>query len=287
MGCYLTIVSCVKDEEDYIEDFVKYHRFVGVQKFIFFDRHYNKVKDIFKYDDDVEVIHFPEPQNHTQAWEQGIIRTQHQSFWTAFIDIDQVLVPVKCDSLPAVLENYQEFASLQVNWHTFGPSGQETKTKGSVYERFLMRAEDHFGVNNHTQSIVQPLLIHVHPWGTPHHAPVKHGVSVNENKNHVSGPFSIPPSQNIIWCGHYYTKSKEEWLYKVSKGRADVQGVHIPTTDFDLYKDTCNVVKELRVLELWEKAKINHVQNIKFRISRLSKQLDYLNENLSTLEAKQ
>lgn len=281
MGCYLTIVSCVKDEEDYIEDFVKYHRFVGVQKFIFLDRHYNRLKDIFKYDEDVEVVHFPEPQSHTEAWANGVARTQHHSFWTAFIDIDQVLVPVKTDSLQEALAEYQGFSSLQINWHTFGPSGQETKTEGSVYERFLMRAENHFGVNNHTQSIVQPLLIHVHPWGTPHHAPVRHGFSVNENKVPVSGPFSIPPSHNTIWCGHYYTKSKEEWFRKISKGRADIQGAHIPSTDFDLYKDTCNVVKELRVLELWKKAKIKDAEYVKIKISKLLNEVDNLNKILS------
>lgn len=252
MGCYLTLVSCLKDEEDCIEDFVKYHRFVGVEKFVFFDRNYSKIKEIFKNDPDVDVIHFPEPRTHTEAWMAGIAHTQHQSFWTAFIDADEVIVPVKTNNVRDILNKYHGYASLQINWHTFGSSGLEHKTPQSMYEKFLMRTNSNNGVNNHTQSIVQPLFILGCPWPDPHHAPLSSGViSVNEKCIRVQGPFSIPPSHEIIWCGHYYTKSREEWAIKNAKGRADIPGHKIPFDLFDHYNTFCNSTKEERVLELW------------------------------------
>lgn len=60
MENYLTLASCVKQEFDYIEDFVKIHEFLGVQKFIFYSREYNELKNLFKNKKNVEVIDFPE-----------------------------------------------------------------------------------------------------------------------------------------------------------------------------------------------------------------------------------
>src|SRR3989344_3390262 len=118
MGHYLTLVSILKNELDYIEDFIKYHRYVGVEKFIFYDREFHQLHNLVKNEPDIEVIHFPEPRTHAQAWMEGIAKTQHHSFWTAFIDADQALVPEECDSVKEILNNYHGYASLQINWHT-------------------------------------------------------------------------------------------------------------------------------------------------------------------------
>lgn len=251
---YLTLASILKDEHDYMSDFVKYHKFVGVEKFVFYDREYHKLHHMFKDDPSVTVIHFPEPKTHADAWCEAVRAHQTNTVWLALIDADQALVPMKTFNVKEVLEDYKNYAALQMNWHTFGAGGQDKKTNGSLYERFIKRAKATEGVNAHTQSIVQPSKIEIRRWSDPHHAPVKNGqISVNENKVRVQGPFSNPPSHNILWCAHYYTKSKEEWNKKNAKGRADIPGQFIPSTLFEEYNKFCNNEEELRVRDIWGK----------------------------------
>jgi hypothetical protein len=254
---YLTLGSCFKDELPYVEEFVKYHKSVGVEKFVFFDREYCQLKEMMKNDLDVEVIHFPDVSGnvHAQAWASLTSYCNGKTQWLALIDADETLVPVKTNDVKEILKNYEEFAAIQLNWHTFGSSGQDKKEKGSVYERFLMRAKNGEGVSNHCQYIVQP---HRSTFDRPHdpHTPrlPPNEISVNTNKQQVNGPFNTPQLHDILYVAHYITKSKEEWGFKNSKGRADIFGQNIPYTDFDAHNSICNAVEERRVLELWNYA---------------------------------
>lgn len=254
---YLTLGSCLKNEEPYMMDFIKYHRYVGVEHFIFLDREYTPLAQLLANEPDVTIVHFPEgPGNvHAEGWARLIGMGKGQTKWLALIDADQCLVPVKQDDVREVLKPYESFASVQCNWHAFGSGGALTKEPGSLYERFLMRAKGSEGVNNHTQFICQPdrtLALKTHD---PHHPRLNAGeISVNTGFQTVSGPFAVPPSHDVLWVAHYINKSKEEWLVKNAKGRADIFGEKMPSTIFDDYEKISNVEKEERVLELWRKA---------------------------------
>ncbi len=267
---YLTVGSCLKNEEPYIHDFIKYHRYIGVQHFVFFDRNYSKLNSLIGKEPDVEIIHFPEsPENiHQEAWGQLIKYNQGKTKWLALIDADQALVPVKTDNVLEILNKYEEFASLQLNWKSFGSSFNEKKLPGSVYERFTFTAGANSQYNYPTQFICQPdrtLPIKVKE---PHYPLLpENEVSVNTNKEVISSEkivdlnpntplsFNTPPLHDVMWVAHYTNKSKEEWLIKNSKGRADIFGMKIPSTQFDEYESQCNELIEMRVKDIWNKIK--------------------------------
>ena len=240
-----------------MKDFVKYHRYVGVQHFVFYDREYHKMKEMFKDDPDVEIVHFPDiPFNvHAIAWANLIGLNKGKTKWLALIDADQVLVPVKTHDVKEVLREFEPYASLQCNWHTFGSSGRVEKGEGSLYERFLKRAVPHEGINNHTQFICQPDRTQAIRTDDPHHPHVNPGeISVNTNHARVQGPFNTPPLHDKLWIAHYINKSKEEWNIKNAKGRADIFGQKMPYHLFDEQDRACNAEEEHRVLELWKSA---------------------------------
>lgn len=256
---YLTVGSCLKDEESYMLDFIKYHRYVGVEHFVFLDRGFTALSELLKNEKDVEIHHFPDvPGNvHAEGWAKLIGMNQGKTKWLALIDADQALVPVKTDDVRDILRPFETYASLQVNWHAFGSGGAQTKEAGSVYERFTMRAKSEEGVNNHTQFICQPdraLPLRTHD---PHHPRLPAGeISVNTRAQIITGPFAIPPAHETMFVAHYINKSREEWLVKNAKGRADIFGAKMPMNIFDDYEQIANAEKELRVLELWNKANI-------------------------------
>lgn len=254
---YLTLGSCLKNEEPYMKDFVKYHRYVGVERFVFWDREYTKLKEMFKDDPDVEVHHFPDvPHNvHAIAWAELIQYNKGKTKWLALIDADQVIVPVQTTDIKQVLRQYEQWASLQCNWHTFGSSGHLKNTGEPLYERFLMRAKPDAGINDHTQFICQPDRTAAQRTADPHHPVLPQGeVSVNTNRTLVNGPFNRPPLHNVMWIAHYISKSREEWDIKNAKGRADIFGQKMPYDLFDQHDTFCNAEREERVLELWKQA---------------------------------
>lgn len=255
---YLTIASCTKNEEDYIIPFIRFHRFLGCQKFIFWDRTFEPLNSILNKKDfpDVEIIHFPEGHNnvHAIAWAKSIKYAQGKTKWLACIDLDQAIVPVKSDNICDILKDYEQYASLQLNWSTFGSGGQDKKSPEPLFERFFMRAKLSEGVNNHTQFICQPTRALAIRTDDPHHAKLQNGeISVNTNKQVVKGPFNIPPLHDTMWVAHYINKSREEFLIKNAKGRADIYGAKMPMDMFENHEAVCNVEKEERVVNLWNK----------------------------------
>ncbi len=269
---YLTLGSCLKGEESYMMDFVKYHRHVGVEKFVFLDRNYDALYSLLGNEPDVEIIHFPEgPGNiHQQAWANLINHNKGKTKWLALIDADQALVPVQTDDVKLVLKNYEDFASLQCNWKAFGSSFHEKRIAGSVYERFLLTADDSSQYSFPTQFICQPDRTLGEKVFEPHYPRLPAGeISVNTNKEEISSnkivalnpntplSFNTPPLHDILWVAHYTNKSKEEWMIKNSKGRADIFGMKMPLEQFDQYESMCNVRREERVLELWKAANEN------------------------------
>ena len=57
---YLSSCSIVKNEDFYIDDFVRIHKALGVEFFLFFDRSENPLSERFKGRDDIQVIHYPD-----------------------------------------------------------------------------------------------------------------------------------------------------------------------------------------------------------------------------------
>lgn len=265
---YLTIGTLWKNEHSYAEDFIKYHRKVGVQKFVIFDREYFQTKKMFENDLDVEVIHFPEMEGntHQEAWGQLIKHNQGKTNWLSLLDADQCLVPVQTDDVKQILRDYEEFACLQVNWKSFGSGGQDQRLPGSVYERFTLTCLNDCEYNYHTQFICQPDRVLPIKTEEPHYCLLPDGeISVNTDKEEITvnkvvslNPntplsFNSPPLHNILYVNHYTNKSKEEFLFKRNKGRADIPGCFQPLNQFEEYESLCNKIIDKRAYEIWQK----------------------------------
>lgn len=256
---YLTSCSIVKDEDDYVQEFVDIHRFLGVEHFLFFDRSKNPLSEKFKDQKDITVIHFPEPKRHAEAWMEGAKYFNGKSVWTQFIDIDQVLVPKNTLDLKEMMKDYEAFPAVGFNWHSFGNSGHETEDfTQSTYERYTKRALGNAGINGHLQTCAKPdQIIQGQIFSDPHHAPLINGqLQCNEAKGAIpfNSPFNVPPIQNIGFIAHYYTRSREYWAKKIAKQRADTGTSSGTMADFDHHQTYLNAEDDLTVKNIWDKA---------------------------------
>lgn len=255
---YLSSCSIVKNEDNYIDDFVAIHKHLGVEFFLFFDRSTNPLSERFKGRTDIQVIHYPEPNRHAQAWRDGVKYFKGKSKWVQFIDIDQVNVPMKTNDIKVMLQGYEAYGSLGLNWHSFGSGGLESEPSPGVstYEAYTKRAEGNASINNHVQSIVQVDFAQAVTWDDPHHPTMNPGqFQFNERRSNFNGPFNIPPSQDIGFIAHYYTRSREYWARKCAKLRADTGTAGSTPAEFDHHQSYMNAIEDLTVKNIWDQCK--------------------------------
>ncbi|MBR4384801.1 MAG: glycosyltransferase family 92 protein, partial [Selenomonadaceae bacterium] len=162
----------------------------------------------------------------------------------AFIDLDEFIFPKTNQSIVEVadeiLSRDETAAALGINWQIFGSNGHETAdfSKG-VLERFTRRAEKNWTSSNSkdvsdinansplgngvVKTIANPRATHY--FYNPHFAVHFNDFrAVNENGNPVDKFLNVPVAAEKIVVNHYYTRSREEFLAKLNRGRSDVLG---------------------------------------------------------------
>lgn len=251
---YLTIATCIKGEDNYIDDYITIHKALGAEHFIFFDRDGDNLTNKFQGRSDITVVKYPEPNRHHHSHLYVIDHFQGFSRWIALLDCDQVLFSPTNTDLKITLQEFERYAQIQPVWNTWGDSGHLTKTEGSVYERFTKRAREDAPINNHTQGIIDVSRCEHTVPPDPHRVLVARGeISVDENHRNVGvTPHISPHSQNKLFVAHYISKSKEEWTYKNNKLRADT-GTRMDPTLFETHQAFCNEVEDTRIKDFWVK----------------------------------
>ncbi|WP_254173819.1 FkbM family methyltransferase [Planktothrix pseudagardhii] len=224
--CTLSVCAILKDEAPYLIEWLEFHKLVGVERFYLYD---NGSSD--------HVIELVKPyiQSGEVIWHEWLIRPgqipayqdcldkyKTESQWIAFIDLDEFLVPTEKNDIKAILEDFQDYPGVTVNWLIFGSSGHKIKPEGLQVENFTRRGEDGLTVNFHVKSIVQPeKTLKVQD---PHcFIYVNNQLAVTENKEPMSGPFSPSHSAKQLVINHYIIKSLQEYKEKMFRGRSDTE----------------------------------------------------------------
>lgn len=249
---YLSIGCIVKDEDEYLEEWINYHLKIGVEQFFIYDNQSSKpVKQLMqelnlsKY---ITVVPIRGAVMQTKAYKNCIKRFTIISRWIAFIDIDEFIVPKSTHgNLPALLKDFEAYGGLGINWQMFGSSGHIKRTGKPVLESFLLRSEVDFHTNHHIKSIVQPKRVsgvlnpHAFIYKEPYYA-------VNESFVRVDDAF-VQPSVNKAQINHYYCKSYDQFQDKMKRGYSDRDAER--TVDLFYHHDTdTNKVEDTAALQI-------------------------------------
>jgi hypothetical protein len=249
---YFSICCIVKDENEYLEEWIRYHLTVGAAHFFIYDNGSEiPVKDSvqrFGLDQYVTIIDYPGKNKHVKAYNHCLKHFGASSKWIAFIDVDEFLVPKNEEySLPEFLKDYEPYGGLGVNWLIFGSSGRQKKSDLSQLESFTLRSEPDFLPNSHIKSIVQPKYVksalksHCFIYVTGQNC-------VNENFEIVPDSFS-PNSTHKIQLNHYYCRSLEEYHAKIKRGISDTKRER-KLEEFHYHNEASNKVEDTTILEI-------------------------------------
>ena len=219
----VALVCIAKNEDDYIQEWVDYHLKLGFDDIFIYQNNWrsNIVSN------QVHLIPFDGEAKQMTSYNDFIQNNYLNYEWAAFIDVDEFIVLKKHCTIKDFIFDYQTFNCISVNWYFFGNNGHETIIENNYnnIERFTKRASK---MNNNIKTISK--LSKDLKYINAHFANCKW---VDSNKKTGKGPYNKKYSDDIIQINHYFSKTKEEFKLKVSKGLADQIGKLRSFTDYD------------------------------------------------------
>lgn len=251
----LAILAIFKNEADYLKEWIDYHHRVGVEHFILYNHNSedNYLEILQPYIDanlvelrDWKQVEFPAAQ--LTAYRDGIKRSKQVTKWLAVIDIDEFIVPVKDDDIRVILQNFEKYAGVVINWQLFGTSDIESLPAGEWITRHLIYKfptyfdDPTWNSNYFVKSIIRPDRINqksLNPnCGNHVFEPVGKFKLVDTDKK--SHPL-LCKAKNVLvdkmQLNHYWFRTKE-WFYKYKLHRRGLVGeVYSPEKVQYLFKE--------------------------------------------------
>lgn len=226
----LSIVVVVKNEEDYIDEWIRYHQLVGIDHiYLYNNGSTDKTEKIVRpYVENGFVTYTSMTGTGVQlaVYNDAIKRFKDETKYMAFIDADEFLrsVNVKLSlikSIENIFDKDRKAAGIGVNWRMFGSSGFVDKPQqGGVLENFVYRAAPGKPGNDCIKTIANPRKIY--RYRHPHYPIYNIGhYSIDEKGRRSRGWKNSIPEPQEICINHYFTKSREEWVKRRSLGRVD------------------------------------------------------------------
>lgn len=99
----------------------------------------------------------------------------------------------------------------------FGTANEKYYKNEPVTSRFRYCSKT---LDKHIKSIVK--LKFIHTYISPHAPLLNKGNIYNTERNVIIGDFNDTLSSDVAYINHYYTKSEEEFLKKIIRGRSDI-----------------------------------------------------------------
>lgn len=202
---YVSVVATVKDEGEYIEEWLEYHKYIGVQHFYIYDNESsdNLEELLAPYIKEglVTYIAYPGQSMQLEIYNHALDTFGSETYWLMYVDIDEFFVLPQHDNLSEYLKGNENYDQIVVPWYIYGDSGYKVQTEGLVIERFTFRCRNVHSTGKSISRSHRMLYALVH----------KHCIYGKE----------IVANPEEVRCHHYYGKSEEEFINKKIK-RGDV-----------------------------------------------------------------
>lgn len=219
----LCVVASMKNEAPYVREWLEYHRIVGVEKFFIYDNEstdgLQAVLAPYMREGIVEYVLWPGQDQQLLIYADAFKRFGHQTHWMAVIDADEFLYPVHCDSVPDVLREYEMFGGVTANWMMFDSNGHETKPSGLVVESYRRRLPPVTAASCHVKTVCKPA--YTRAFISPHVTSMRLSFHVvNQAREPMLSSLNyVKAGTDRLMVFHYWTKSRDEFIAKLSRGR--------------------------------------------------------------------
>ena len=227
------IATVIKNERDYLKDFIEYHLNLGVNEIHIYedygsDSHkeicdnfknvyLHSILDIYPENEREEYIQMrindipPQTKNINQILKY-LYPTHNDDWWVFLTDIDEFITCT--EKFPDILDRYKEHQAVLIYWQNYGCSGHiykpiydkpiwEIYTEKCWYEQY----------SDYKHFKITKFVVNMSKW-KPEHKYFIH----NAPRNWVKADFTYKRSEPVfapLYLRHFILKSWEEWCYKI------------------------------------------------------------------------
>ncbi|MEI6127985.1 MAG: glycosyltransferase family 92 protein [Pseudomonadota bacterium] len=214
----------MKNEGLYLKEWLEFHKMVGVEHFYLYDNDSSdETADVvrpYSLKNEATLHHWPSHPLQLKAYMHCLNAYRSESFWIAFIDLDEFIVPVATETIVGFLKDFEEFGGVGVNWLLYGNSGHTKKPAGLQIENYTYRSKKNLPSNCHIKSIINPGKVKSPK--DPHcFRYLPEAYAVTENKMKINGSLTEAHSSHKIRINHFFTRSTEESRIKMERGNPD------------------------------------------------------------------
>jgi hypothetical protein len=229
----VAICAMVRDEAEYVAEWVEFHRRQGVSQFRIYDNGSvdGTAEEFLRAG--IDCIAWPADSDRMDAqqipaYQDGCRALAESVDWVACIDLDEFIFGRDGLSLAAALARYAEqVGAIAVQQLVFGSGGHRTREPGRVTDRFTRCAPRSHPECRWFKSIVRPARV---SWfSSAHSVALTHGTTVLVDGIDVALTLTHPGeasrrAEGIIGLHHYILKSREEFDRKSAKWADRAQG---------------------------------------------------------------
>ena len=232
----LAMVAIVKNEADYLLEWIAFHRYVGFDQIHLADNaSTDGTRALLRPLERAGVVsytHWPLEQRAQFHWYNHAIRTLASATdYMAFLDADEFLYPRADTHVATQLQRLlepEDVGAVAVNWQIFGSAGHRETRPGLVLERFTQGSRSTRRVNAHIKSVVKPARV-ARMWS--HAAVLQDGFRYLDVNGAAAAFVDDDPksgrTQTVIEgplaVQHYAVKSEQEFReIKSRRGRANL-----------------------------------------------------------------
>lgn len=227
----VAVFTVIKDERDYLDDFLRYHTEMGLHIFVFEDLFSVSHMDICDRYPDVELHSVKELYEDEEMDELVRKRTEkvpcQTEFinrglkyihslgtyqWTALIDIDEYITCT--EEFPDILERYKSHDSVLIYWKNYGYSGHIYKpdVKKPPYEIYTEPCGYEL-YSDYKYYKITKFIVNMDKW-----KPTQKYFIHCANVDFVKADGTFKRTEIVyepLYLRHYITRSLEEYCWKV------------------------------------------------------------------------
>src|SRR5215207_9176427 len=207
-SAYLSVCAIYRNEARYFEEWLEFHRLVGVERFFLYN---NRSTDdhldvLAPYIDEGTVAWHDWPMfpGQREAYQSCLEEHREDSRWIAYIDLDEFLFSPSDGQVLDVLRELEQPPGVVVNSIYYGTSHHETSPPGLAIENYTRRIGMEMPRNRIVKSIVDPART-VSVGRVAHYFRYAGGAKAwNENGEAVQGHQTQEVSVERLRINHYF-----------------------------------------------------------------------------------
>jgi hypothetical protein len=223
------IIAIAKDELPFIDEWLAYHRIIGVDHvFLLDDEEGAPLVNYLAGSDFATVIPWFKhreqtltQRNQIKAYWHGLKEHAINFEWVCFLDIDEFIVFRRTDNIKTFLSDFNNAGSVSLNWHVFGHNGYFNDPEGLITSSLTRRM---FIPSKNVKSITRTKLI---TDITPHHCKIN-GLRVDANNKKFTNEL-YPGKTDVAHVNHYQCRSFTRWMKRAARGDVNFNPDNAPT----------------------------------------------------------